>query len=198
MKVKVRDASFAGVFPHHAPGLPQFAFAGRSNVGKSSLINKLLNRKSLVRISKVPGKTRAVNFFRVDLVDHPPLYMVDLPGYGYAKVSKSISQEWAGLISRYFSDNTELKIVMLLVDIRRDLQEEERMLMDLMKKSTAKVVLVATKADKLSSNQRKARIAELVAQSGLPPLITSASTGEGMGDLWAEITGSLHDDQAPL
>ncbi len=191
MKVKVRDASFAGVFPHHASGLPEFAFAGRSNVGKSSLINKLLNRKALVRISKVPGKTRAVNYFRVDLVDLPSLYLVDLPGYGYAKVPKAMSHEWSELISRYLSNNTELKLVMLLVDIRRDLQEEERMLIDLMKKSSARVVLVATKTDKLSNNQRSKRVSELTGQCGLTPVITSATTGEGMDDLWVNIIGSV-------
>jgi GTP-binding protein len=192
MKVKVRDASFAGVFPHHTPGLPQFAFAGRSNVGKSSLINKLLNRKALVRISKVPGKTRAVNLFRVDLVDLPSIYLVDLPGYGYAKVSRTISHEWGELISRYLSNNHELRLVMLLVDIRRDLEDEERMLIDLMDKSPAKVVLVATKTDKLNYSGRLKRASELSKQcGGLSPVITSAATGDGMDDLWTRIITSI-------
>jgi GTP-binding protein len=191
MKVKVRDASFAGVFPHHSPGLPQFAFAGRSNVGKSSLINKLLNRKALVRISKVPGKTRAVNFFKIDLVDLPSIYLVDLPGYGYAKVSKSISHEWGDLISKYLSKNQELKLVMLLVDIRRDLEDEERMLIELMAESPAKVVLVATKTDKLNYGQRLKRASELTKQCGLSPLITSAAKGDGMDELWSQILSSI-------
>ncbi len=191
MKIKVRDASFAGVFPHHSTGLPQFAFAGRSNVGKSSLINKLLNRKALVRISKVPGKTRAVNFFKIDLVDLPSIYLVDLPGYGYAKVSRTISHEWGDLISQYLSDNHELKLVMLLVDIRRDLEDEERMLIELMAKSRAKVVLVATKTDKLNYGQRLKRASELSKQCGLSPVITSAAKGEGMDELWTQIITSL-------
>jgi GTP-binding protein len=192
MKVKVRDASFAGVFPHHSPGLPQFAFAGRSNVGKSSLINKLLNRKALVRISKVPGKTRAVNFFKIDLVDLPSIYLVDLPGYGYAKVSKSTSHEWGGLISKYLSNNQELRLVMLLVDIRRNLEDEERMLIELMAGSPAKVVLVATKTDKLNYGQRLERASELKKQCGLSPIITSAAKGEGMDELWTQIVTSIN------
>ena len=191
MKVKIRDAAFAGVFPHHSSGLPQFAIAGRSNVGKSSLINKLLNRKSLVRTSKVPGKTRAVNLFKVDLVDHPSLYLVDLPGYGYAKVSRTTSHEWSELVARYFSDNHELKLVMLLVDIRRDLQDEERLLVDLINKTKAKVVLVATKTDKLGYAQMLKRASELSRQCGLTPVITSSATGDGMEELWALIISSL-------
>jgi GTP-binding protein len=191
MKVKIRDAAFAGVFPHHSAGLPQYAIAGRSNVGKSSLINKLLNRKSLVRTSKVPGKTRAVNLFRVDLVDLPSLYLVDLPGYGYAKVSRTISHEWRELVAKYFSNNHELKLVMLLVDIRRDLQDEERLLMDLINKTKAKVVLVATKTDKLGYAQMLKRASELSKQCGLTPVITSAATGDGMEELWRLIIGSL-------
>lgn len=191
MKVKIRDAAFAGVFPHHSAGLPQFAIAGRSNVGKSSLINKLLNRKSLVRTSKVPGKTRAVNLFKVDLVDHPSLYLVDLPGYGYAKVSRTTSHEWSELVARYFSDNHELRLVMLLVDIRRDLQDEERLLVDLINKTKAKVVLVATKTDKLGYAQMLKRASELSRQCGLTPVITSSATGDGMEELWALIISSL-------
>jgi len=191
MKVKIRDAAFAGVFPHHSAGLPQYAIAGRSNVGKSSLINKLLNRKSLVRTSKVPGKTRAVNFFRVDLVDHPSLYLVDLPGYGYAKVSRTISHEWKEQVAKYFSNNHELRLVMLLVDIRRDLQDEERLLMDLINKTRAKVVLVATKTDKLGYAQMLKRTSELSRQCGLTPVITSSATGDGMEELWGLIVGSL-------
>ncbi len=193
MRAKVKDASFAGVFPHHTPGLPQFAFAGRSNVGKSSLINKLLNRKSLVRTSKVPGKTRAVNLFRVDLVDLPSLYMVDLPGYGYAKVSRSVSSEWSGLISKYLTDNRDLRLVMLLVDIRRDLQDEERMIMDLMSDGASKLVIVATKTDKLSYSQRRSRALEIARQCNLPLVITSAGTGDGMDDLWGRIIGILQE-----
>jgi GTP-binding protein len=191
MKVKIRNAAFAGVFPYHPVGLPQFAFAGRSNVGKSSLINKMLNRKSLVRMSKVPGKTRAVNLFRVDLVDLPSIYLVDLPGYGYAKVPKTMSHEWGELITKYLTNNQELKLVMLLVDIRRDLEGEERMIIDLMSKPLSKIILIATKTDKLNYSQMLKRASELKKQCGLSPVITSAQTGEGMDELWGIIIGAL-------
>ncbi|HVN71634.1 MAG TPA: ribosome biogenesis GTP-binding protein YihA/YsxC [Desulfomonilia bacterium] len=193
MKVKIRNAVFAGVFPHHTAGLPQFAFAGRSNVGKSSLINKLLNRKSLVRMSKVPGKTRAVNLFRVDLVDHPSIYLVDLPGYGYAKAPKSMSNDWGDVITKYLSDNQELKLVLLLVDIRRNLESQERMIIDLMGKTPSKLVLVATKTDKLPYSRRLKRSSELSGQCGLSAVVTSAHTGDGMDELWTHIIGSLHE-----
>lgn len=191
MKVKVRDAVFAGVHPHNTTGLPQFAFAGRSNTGKSSLINRLVGRKSLVRTSKVPGKTRAVNLFRVDLVDLPSIYLVDLPGYGYAKAPKHVSAGWQDLIMQYLRGNPGLRLVMLLVDIRRDMGEEERTLIDLMAGSGARVVLVATKADKLGFGQRMKRSSEISRQCGLAPVITSAATGDGMDDLWSIITSAL-------
>lgn len=191
MKVKIRNALFAGVFPYDHADLPQFAFAGRSNVGKSSLINRLVGRKTLVRTSKAPGKTRAVNLFRVDLVDLPSLFLVDLPGYGYAKAPKSVSKGWQDLIGKYLSGNRDLRLVMLLVDIRRDLGEEERLLIDLMAGSGARVVLVATKADKVGFSQRLKRASELSLQSGLQPVMTSAASGDGVDELWGLITGAL-------
>lgn len=193
MKVKVRNALFAGVFPYNAGGLPQFAFAGRSNVGKSSLINRLVGRKALVRTSKVPGKTRAVNLFQVDLVALPSLYLVDLPGYGYARAPKSISRGWQDLIRGYLEGNRDLRLVMLLVDIRRDLGEEERMLIDFMAGSGARVVLTATKTDKVGFGERMKRASELSRQSGLKPVVTSAATGDGMDDLWTLILQELHE-----
>jgi GTP-binding protein len=195
MRVKVRNAAFAGVFPHQGKGLPQVAFAGRSNVGKSSLINALAGRKSLVRTSKVPGKTRAVNLFRLDLVDLPPLFFVDLPGYGYARVSKSVSAGWSELISSYLTGNSDLRIVMLLVDIRRDLGEEERMIMDLLSATPARVVLVATKTDKLSYSRRLVNASRLARQAGSAPVITSAATGDGMDELWGKILEALKGRQ---
>jgi GTP-binding protein len=193
MKVKIRDAQFAAPFPVKLPSLPQFAFAGRSNVGKSSLINTLVNRKSLVKTSKVPGKTQMINFFRVDMVERPSIYLVDLPGYGYAKAPKDISRSWNDLIARYLVNNPDLRMVMLLVDIRRDLKDEEFMLIDLMSRTQAKLLLVATKTDKLNFEQKKKRAAELQQQAGRAPIITSSQTASGMDILWENIINSIRD-----
>jgi GTP-binding protein len=193
MKVKIRDARFAAPFPVKLPGLPQVAFAGRSNVGKSSLINTLLNRKSLVKTSKIPGKTQMINFFRVDMVDYPSIYLVDLPGYGYAKAPKEVSRSWNDLISRYLTKNKDLRLVMLLVDIRRDLKDEEFMLMELIAGTRAQVLLVATKTDKLGFEQQRKRTSEIIRQTGRGPVITSANTGLGMDILWENILSSIQD-----
>jgi GTP-binding protein len=193
MRVKIRDARYEGTFPFTLPGLPQFAVAGRSNVGKSSLINTLIGRKSLVRTSKVPGKTRAINFFRVDMVDLPSICLVDLPGYGYTKSPKGMSKSWNELASQYLSHNEDLKLVILLVDIRRDLKDEEFMLIDLIGRTKAKVLLVATKTDKLGYQQQRKRSSEISRQSGMEPVITSAHTGTGMDILWQHILDSLPD-----
>jgi len=191
MKVKIHDALFAGPFPHQKPGLPQFAFAGRSNVGKSSLINRLVSRKSLVKTSKLPGKTQAINFFRVDMVGHPSVYLVDLPGYGYAKAPKEVSSTWNSLVARYISGNNDLKLVMLLVDMRRDLKDEEFLLIDLIRKTSATVLLVGTKVDKLGYEEQQRRSCELLGQSGMELVITSAQTGIGMDVIWKHILDTL-------
>ncbi|MDT8274304.1 MAG: ribosome biogenesis GTP-binding protein YihA/YsxC, partial [Desulfomonilia bacterium] len=156
--IKIRDARYVGRFPERLPRHPQCAFAGRSNVGKSSLINRLLNRKALVKTSKQPGKTRTVDFFEVDLVGRPPLYLVDLPGYGYARVSREMKTAWEQLLRTYLLGEKDIRLLLLLVDIRRDLKDEEHMILDLARASSMKVVLVATKADKVNTAQRRKRL----------------------------------------
>jgi GTP-binding protein len=147
----------------------------------------LVNRKSLVKTSKTPGKTQMINFFRIDMVERPSLYLVDLPGYGYAKAPKEISSSWNDLVARYLTNNPDLKMMMLLVDIRRDLKDEEFMLMDLIARTEAKILLVATKTDKLNFEQKKKRAAELQQQAGRAPIITSSQTATGMDILWDQI-----------
>jgi len=192
MKVKIRDAAFAGVFPHNSAGLPQYAIAGRSNVGKSSLINKLLNRKSLVRTSKVPGKTRAVNLFKVDLVDLPSLYLVDLPGYGYAKVARSISEDWARFVDPYLHQRSSLALCLVLVDSNIPPQESDGQLVEFLTAKGRPYAIVATKCDRLSGNQlRQAMQALGQAYGGVPMVAFSAKTGDGKEALWQRIRGAV-------
>ncbi|MBN2298415.1 MAG: YihA family ribosome biogenesis GTP-binding protein, partial [Deltaproteobacteria bacterium] len=185
--VKIKDARYAGTMYDQLPGLPQIAFAGRSNVGKSSLINAVLGRKALVRTSKQPGKTRNINFFQVDLAELPSIHMVDLPGYGYAKVCAEMKNSWGGLASRYFHKNANLKLIVLLVDIRRDLKDEEFMVLDLAKSSGCQAMLVATKADKVSRNKQHQRIAEITRQYGSKPILSSVLNREGIDSIWQAI-----------
>jgi GTP-binding protein len=191
MIVKIKDARYAGTIFDKLEELPEYAFAGRSNVGKSTLINALLGRRSLVRTSKQPGKTRNINYFKVDMVDLPSIYMVDLPGYGYAKVSRDMKDSWGKLAQRYFHENKNLKLIILLVDIRRDLKDEEFMVLNLAKSTGAQSVLIATKSDKLGSNKRLKRLSEIKKQCGLQPIMNSSMTREGIEALWMTILENI-------
>ncbi|HNY64338.1 MAG TPA: ribosome biogenesis GTP-binding protein YihA/YsxC [Deltaproteobacteria bacterium] len=187
MMPKIRDAQYAGTVYDKLPGLPQIAFAGRSNVGKSSLINALLNRKSLVKTSKQPGKTRNINFFRVDLVEAPSIYMVDLPGYGYARVPQGMKTAWDELASRYFEGNRDLKLLLILNDVRRNLESEEFLILDLARKAAITPVLIVTKADKLPYSARVKRIREIREASGMDPILASAHSRLGLDEIWERI-----------
>ena len=125
--------------------LPEIAFLGKSNVGKSSLINILMQRKSLARTSQAPGKTQTINYYKVN----DSLYFVDLPGYGYAKVSQELRQKWGKMIERYITSSPTLKLICLLVDIRHEPTENDRLMYDWIKYHGYKVLLILTKADKL-------------------------------------------------
>ena len=125
--------------------LPEIAFLGKSNVGKSSLINTLMQRKSLARTSQAPGKTQTINYYKVN----DSLYFVDLPGYGYAKVSQELRQKWGKMIERYITGSPTLKLICLLVDIRHEPTENDRLMYDWIKYHGYKVLLILTKADKL-------------------------------------------------
>ena len=125
--------------------LPEIAFVGKSNVGKSSLINTLMQRKSLARTSQAPGKTQTINYYKVN----DSLYFVDLPGYGYAKVSQELRQKWGKMIERYITTSPTLKLICLLVDIRHEPTENDRLMYDWIKYHGYKVLLILTKADKL-------------------------------------------------
>lgn len=160
----------------------EIAFAGRSNVGKSSMINKLFNRKGLARVSSVPGKTATINFYQADGV-----FFVDLPGYGYAKVSKSEKQRWSELIEGYFHDGRNLALVVQLIDMRHPPTQLDLHMIDFLIESELPFMIVLTKADKLTKNQQAARLEAL--QSELPYadqltlLPFSSETGMGVEEL---------------
>jgi GTP-binding protein len=173
-----------------ASELPEIAFAGRSNVGKSSLMNCLLHRKNLVKISAKPGKTQSLNFFLVDEVMH----LVDLPGYGYAKVPKSLQKEWQELISDYLETRENLRCVVVIIDIRHGLKSQDRELVDWLVSQNIPHFLVYTKADKLSRGQGQQQAALLDSALGMPAeqrIIFSAKTGQGKEKLIEKIDQSL-------
>lgn len=151
MIIKKADIEAVAVSPAQYPtqGYPEIALAGRSNVGKSSLINTLVNRRALARTSSTPGKTRTINFFNIN----DAIYFVDLPGYGYAKVSKDEKAKWGDMIEEYLHNREELKLVIMLIDIRHEPTKDDVIMFKWMKASGRKMVVVATKADKLTRNQ---------------------------------------------
>ena len=158
---------------------PEIAFSGRSNVGKSSLINKIMNRKSLARVSAMPGKTITINFFSLE-----NLYIVDLPGYGYAKVSKSEKQRWAELIEGYLNDDRSLALVFQLIDFRHKPTADDIMMINFLIDSGIPFVVVLTKADKLKKREREQRreaiMTEIPCAEDITMIEFSAETGEGV------------------
>ena len=162
--------------------LPEIAFAGRSNVGKSSLINRLVRRKSLARVSSTPGRTRAVHFFRVN----DDFVLVDLPGYGYAKISKERKAGWLPLIENYLRGSEELRGIVQLLDVRHPPTEDDLRMLDFLAEIGAPTVVAATKIDKLTPAERRVRLDELAKETGLDVeqiIAFSAVTGEGRDDL---------------
>lgn len=195
----VKSAVSSEQFP--AEGVPELACVGRSNVGKSSLINALLNRKGLAKVSGTPGKTRLLNFYRVTMVrpDTPAFSLVDLPGYGYAKVSKSIREEWGPMIERYLTSRRELGGVIQLVDAR-GAQRPDAVTWAWLNELGVCTIVVATKIDKLKRGERAKGLAEIRRTLQLPtdvPLIAYSSvTREGKDELWVAIRKLLCQRQA--
>ena len=164
------------------PEIPEIAFAGRSNVGKSSLLNCLIKRKNLVKTSAKPGKTQSLNFFLLD----NSIYLVDLPGYGYARVSKKMQAAWQGLITSYLETRENLKCVIVIVDLRHEVKIADLQLVNWLRNYNKPFLLVYTKADKLSANQRSKNAALLDAGFGVSKserLLFSAKTGMGRDNL---------------
>ncbi len=174
--------------------LPEVAFVGRSNVGKSSLINTMLNRRRLVAVSSTPGKTRAIDFLRVN----ETFRFVDLPGYGYAKVPRAVQNSWKQLIEAYLADRETLVSVVWILDIRRELSELDHMLFDWMCSYSIPYIPVCTKADKLSLGERNKRREALRRSLGpeVEPVLFSAKTGLGKDVLWKRIRAAISRKKA--
>ena len=163
--------------------LPEIAFSGRSNVGKSSTINKIFNRKSLARVSSMPGKTVTINFFSLEGVR-----FADLPGYGYAKVSKSEKARWADLMEAYFTSGRNLRLVFLLLDIRHPPSADDLVMLNFLRESGYPFSIILTKADKLSKTKQQERTdafyaGEIPGAEGLRLTPVSAKTGQGIAEL---------------
>ena len=175
-------------------GRPEVAFAGKSNVGKSSLINSLVNRKALARTSAQPGKTQTINFYNIN----ESIYLVDLPGYGYAKVPQSEKEKWGKMIERYLHTSKVLKAVFLLVDIRQDPYANDKMMYDWVVHNGYNPIIIATKMDKLKRSQIQKNLKAIKTGLNLRPgsimIPFSAETKQGRDEIWAlidELTGQI-------
>jgi GTP-binding protein len=182
----VTSAVRPGQYP--VPDLPEFAFAGRSNVGKSSLINTMVSRRKLVQTSSTPGKTRLINFFRVN----EAFTFVDLPGYGYARVSQEERRRWRPMVEQYLSARENLKAVVVILDIRRVPTAEDGQLLRWLDRERIPTVLVVTKADKLSKTAQKKQLNVIVEAIAADPgdiILFSAVSRQGRDALWKTLVG---------
>ena len=170
---------------------PEVAFAGKSNVGKSSLINALMNRKSYARTSSQPGKTQTINFYNIN----DAMYLVDLPGYGYANASPAVKAKWGKMIEKYLRQSANLKQVFLLVDIRHDPSENDKMMYNWIVDNGFRPVIIATKLDKLKRSQIAKHVKALRAGLGLKEddilIPFSSQTKQGLDELWNTIEGYI-------
>ena len=189
MKIRSSEIEVSAIRKEQYPkeGLPEIALVGRSNVGKSSATNALLNRRNFARTSQTPGKTRTINFYKIN----NEFYFVDLPGYGYAKVSKSEKDKWGVIMERYLQDRDELCAIFLLVDIRHEPTNDDVMMYEWIKHFGYNCVVIATKADKISRGQYQKHISiirkklQLEKDEKVIPLSSSKKTG--VEDVWNEI-----------
>lgn len=189
MKVTSADIVISAVRPNQYPDtqFPEIALAGRSNVGKSSFINKMLNRKALARTSSKPGKTQTLNFFLIN----EQLFYVDVPGYGYAKVSKSEREAWGKMIETYITSREQLRAVVLLVDLRHSPTQDDVMMYDFLKHYGIPVIIVATKADKIPKGKwdKHSKVVRetLQIEEGDELILFSSETGMGKEKAWSVI-----------
>jgi GTP-binding protein len=187
----IAAAARADQFP--PAGAPEVAFLGRSNVGKSSLINRLVQRRKLARTSSTPGKTRLIHWYQVRRPESE-LLLVDLPGYGWAQVSKAERERWRVLVESYLEGREPLRCAVLLQDLRRDLSEDEELLIAWLRERGVPVILALTKSDKLKPMRRAQRVAEMRRAIDLPDdrvVATSAEKSVGIEELWSAIDALL-------
>lgn len=188
----VKSATRPGNYPEGS--LPEIAFAGRSNVGKSSLVNTLVGRKKLVRTSSTPGRTQLLNFFAIN----GRFSLVDLPGYGFAKVPLAVKKEWGPMIRTYLQVREKLRALVILFDIRRVPREEDIQLLDWLEEFGVPTIPVVTKADKVSRNQRRKHLEAISAATGLSLdvfSVFSALSKEGRDEIWERIEDALRTDR---
>ena len=187
MKVNQAEIVISAVKPSQYPegNLPEFALAGRSNVGKSSFINRMLGRKALARISSKPGKTQTLNFYLINEIMH----FVDVPGYGYAKVSKKEREAWWKMLETYFTSREQLKAVVLITDLRHPPTTDDILMYDFLKHYGIPYVVIATKADKISKSQWQKHLKVTKETLGLSQedylILFSSETGEGKDKVWS-------------
>src|SRR3984893_5307907 len=200
MRILARFMAAATDVAHFpAPSLPEVAFLGRSNVGKSSVINTLVET-NLARPSSTPGRTRSINFFEVRWPGRPQpeVIFADLPGYGYAKLSREISQEWPKFIEPYLNDRPTLALCLALVDVNVPPQASDRQLLDFLNSSGRDFLLIATKSDRLSNNQLRNALKGLTEAYPAAPVIPfSAKTGAGRDEVWPKIRKSASEFSIP-
>jgi len=193
MKVTSAEIVISAVRPEQYPesDLPEFALAGRSNVGKSSFINKMLNRKSLARTSSKPGKTQTLNFFIINEMMH----FVDVPGYGYAKVSKSERAAWGKMIETYLTTREQLKAALLIVDLRHPPTKDDIMMYDFFKHYEIPCIVIATKADKIPRGkwQKHLKVTKetLQLEKGDEIILFSSETGQGKEEAWKSLQAKM-------
>jgi GTP-binding protein len=189
MKILSAKCIISAVGPNQYPdtGYPEIAMAGRSNVGKSSLINSLCARRALARTSVQPGKTQTINYFAIN----EQLYLVDLPGYGYAETSKGKRREWGEFVTDYLRDRDRLSLIVHLIDLRHEPMKNDKNASEWLMGLNVPYVIVGTKADKICRGRRAAHIAAIRKGLMLPPyvptLVYSSETGEGRDELWRHI-----------
>ncbi|MGL6108141.1 ribosome biogenesis GTP-binding protein YihA/YsxC [Romboutsia sp.] len=196
MKIRSAEITMSAVNKSQYPdeGIPEIALVGRSNVGKSSIVNTLLNRRNFARTSQTPGKTRTINFYLIN----KEFFFVDLPGYGYAKIAKSEKEKWGKIMERYLADREELCTIFLLVDIRHEPSNDDVIMYDWIKHFGYNCVVIATKADKISRGQYQKHINIIRKKLQLEPdekiIPISSLKKTGVEEVWNEIVHQYHEN----